>query len=138
MLNLPACPGVLGQDVDFLEGTLPGIRVARIDGFQARQFGVCPGVLAENHQPAHLPGQAIGLQAFQAEFGRVLIESLDIGQGFLMIARQPLHIPQHLHYAQHRIRNGDSFQDIDPARQQLERGVNVISLVQHFAQQRSG
>jgi hypothetical protein len=99
LMQLPACPRVLGQDMDFLECRLPGIRMARINRFQARQFGVCLRRLPQYQQPPNLPGQAVRLQALQAELDRVLIEPLDIRQGFLMIACHPLHIPQHLHHA---------------------------------------
>ncbi|MNX56736.1 hypothetical protein D3C86_875380 [compost metagenome] len=91
--QLPASAGILGQDVDFLQGRVPGIRVTRVDGFQARQFGLGLCRLPENQQPAHLPGQAVGLQALQTEFDRVLIQPLDKRQGFLMVTCQPLHIP---------------------------------------------
>ncbi|MNH38974.1 hypothetical protein D3C76_1618790 [compost metagenome] len=80
---------------------MSGIRVAGIDRFQARQFGACGLRFAQQQKPAYLPGQAIGLQTIQAQLDRVFIQSLDKGEGLLVVARQPLHIPQHLEHAQH-------------------------------------
>ncbi|MNI17463.1 hypothetical protein D3C73_708320 [compost metagenome] len=136
--QLPAHAGVLGEDVDFLERRVPGIRVAGVDGLQTRQFGVGRRRFTEDQQPAHLPGQAIRLQPFQAELDCVLVQPFDERQRFLLVARQPLHVPQHLQHAQDRVGDRNPLQDIDPSREQFERRVDVVGFVQHFAQQRSG
>ncbi|MNN24430.1 hypothetical protein D3C81_1378630 [compost metagenome] len=134
--NLPANARPCGQKADFVQCAVSDVPVPRGDGVEALQmdFGVVQ--LAQLQVPVDPPHQAVGQQPVQIQLDGVFLQTIQIGEGFLLVAGQPLRAGEHHQHAQHRIGDGEPFEQIDLPGEQLDRRVDFVDFVEHLAEQR--
>ncbi|CAG4926897.1 hypothetical protein R69919_05456 [Paraburkholderia gardini] len=84
----------------------------------------------------NLPGHAMGDEPRQPVLRCVLLETFEPGEGIEAMSGYPVDRRQHGQHAQYGIGNGHAFEHIDAIFQKLAGRVQIVELVQHFAEQR--